>query len=171
MSKWPLKAIYLLFFTATSFCPMVADQAINIPQAHEISAENAITTDPQGEATPDTLKKEELPFSPETWEEEAKKEIPPQTNLTEAFVKMILLLGLTLGLLVAVAWGSKRFLRGKLLQTNRSSRIQIIEQRALSPKSFLYVIEIDNQQLIIGESPAGLHMIKDLSAAGHSTPL
>jgi len=82
------------------------------------------------------------------------------------FVQMMAALGLVLGILIAGSWVAKRFFSQRLLQMNSGSSIKILEQRSLSPKAALYLIEVRGKNLLIGESPAGLHPLGEINLGG-----
>lgn len=80
-------------------------------------------------------------------------EIPPEVVSYEgAFLKMFLTL---IALLVAIffaAWALKRLAHGRFMQMNSSKNIKVIEKRALSPKTMLYVVEADGKRVLLAES-------------------
>ncbi|HXF29728.1 MAG TPA: flagellar biosynthetic protein FliO [Chlamydiales bacterium] len=79
------------------------------------------------------------------------------------FIRMVLMLGITLLIAVLIVWIAKRLMQGRQLGGSKSNRLQIIERRQLSPKAALYLIMIDSHELVIGESATGLHVIKTMS--------
>ena len=69
-----------------------------------------------------------------------------------AFLKMFLTL---IALLVAIffaAWALRKLAHGRLMQFNNSKNIKILEKRALSPKTALYLIEVHGRKTVIAES-------------------
>lgn len=69
-----------------------------------------------------------------------------------AFIKMFLTL---LGLLVAIfftVWILKRFAQGKMGSSGGSRSIKLLEKKALSPKTMLYLVELDGKQVMLAES-------------------
>jgi len=69
-----------------------------------------------------------------------------------AFLKMFLaLLALIVGIFVTV-WLLKKLSQGKWAGGNSNRMIKIIEKRPLSPKTMLYIIDVDGQQSVIAES-------------------
>ena len=69
-----------------------------------------------------------------------------------AFLKMFLTL---IALVVAIfftVWALKRLSRGRFHSMNSNRTIKIIERRALSPKTVLYIIEVAGKQAVIAES-------------------
>jgi flagellar protein FliO/FliZ len=91
---------------------------------------------------------------------------PLQNNdkLFTDLMNMMATLGLVIGLILFVAWFLKRFANSRLEQMNESSQVRIIERRTLSPKSLLYIIEIDDRRIILAESPQGVTRIADYPA-------
>ncbi len=74
------------------------------------------------------------------------------TNSYEnAFVRMLVtLLGLVL-LVFATFWILRRLGKGKFKMGSGNS-INVLERRALSPKSMLYIVQIGNKKVLISES-------------------
>lgn len=69
-----------------------------------------------------------------------------------AFLKMFLaLIGLIIAIFVTV-WLLKKLSQGKWAGGNSNKAIKIIEKRPLSPKTMLYIIDVDGQQSVIAES-------------------
>jgi len=69
-----------------------------------------------------------------------------------AFIKMMGVLVAILVLVFLTIWILKRFSQGRLLNANYFKSIKILERRPLSPKSTLYLIEIEGKQVLISES-------------------
>lgn len=68
-----------------------------------------------------------------------------------AFVRMLVtLIGLLL-LVCATVWILRRLGKGKF-KIGSGRMINVIEKRPLSPKSILYIVEIDNKKVLIAES-------------------
>ena len=57
-------------------------------------------------------------------------------------------------------------MQGRMEQMNVSSTIKILEQRNLSPKSVLYIVEVYNKHILIGESAAGVAPISEFPIEG-----
>lgn len=69
-----------------------------------------------------------------------------------AFKRMLWILAGIIILIVLTVWMGKRLLKTKIEQTNRISSIKIIEKRPLSPKTMLYLVEIDDKKVLLSES-------------------
>ena len=69
-----------------------------------------------------------------------------------AFLKMVLtFIALLVGIFFTV-WLLKRLSRGHFSNMNANRAIKILEKRALSPKTMLYLVEIGEKQTLIAES-------------------
>lgn len=108
------------------------------------------------------LSADETPLKPQIEEIEDSHTVP---QFEIAFKKMLWSL-LALGILVIITiWMIKRLMKVRILQSNRSSRIKILEKRMLSPKSVLYIIEIGKKQVLITESHLEIKKIETLNGA------
>jgi len=87
---------------------------------------------------------------------------PKAYNFWNEFTNMVITLALILGTLIVFAWILKRFLSKRVIQVNATSSIRIIERRALSPKTAIYLLDVLGKGIIIGESPAGLNALGEL---------
>ncbi|MES2345567.1 MAG: flagellar biosynthetic protein FliO [Chlamydiota bacterium] len=102
---------------------------------------------------------------------------PPATDLTTAevqqaapisyegaFVKMALTLGGLLVLIFLTIFVLRRLGRGRLGGNFSSRSIKVLERRALSPKSVLYLVEIGGKQVVIAESQLEVRRITTLDS-------
>lgn len=75
---------------------------------------------------------------------------PP--SYEHALGKMLLtLLGLIL-LIILTVWMMRRLSSGRLARGNTTQAVKILEKRPLSPKSMLYLLEVDGKRILISES-------------------
>jgi flagellar biogenesis protein FliO len=80
-----------------------------------------------------------------------------------AFLKMFLvLIALVVGIFFTV-WLLKKIGQGRWAQGNSNRSIKIIEKRPLSPKTMLYIIDVDGQQSVIAESQLEVKHLMDLA--------
>lgn len=97
-----------------------------------------------------------LPFQPN----EAPTTIPrtsmPERDLFGELWNMLSMLGLVFLVLLLLLWLSKRFLASRRAPVDKENSIHILEQRTLSMKSTLYLIEVDGARWLVGESPTEL---------------
>lgn len=102
-------------------------------------------------------------FASETKEENLFQTIP-DTQYQTTFWKMILILFALIGLMIISVWLFKRISKVKITQANAYKTIKILEKRVLSPKSMLYIIEVDGKKIILSESHLEVKKIKDLDS-------
>ncbi len=105
-----------------------------------------------------------LPFyaeqGPEHYFEDLQKEEPANgIKFYKQFINMLFFLALILGALFLVLLFFKRLLLTQSNKINELSRIKIVEQRSLSSKSTLYLLEMGGQTLLVAESPAGVTLL------------
>lgn len=78
------------------------------------------------------------------------------------FIQMLFALALVLGILVLFSWVAKRFFAQRILQMNMGSSIKVLEQRNLSPKTAIHLVEVNGKGILIGESAEGLRFLGDV---------
>ena len=74
---------------------------------------------------------------------------------------MMATLGLIISLILIVAWFLKRMLNSRQEQANATSLIKVIERRSLSPKTAIYLLEIEGKSVLISESHNGVTHLTD----------
>ena len=84
-------------------------------------------------------------------------------NYEKAFIKMIFILVVILAVVFLVFYLFKRFSGSRMAISNHSKSIKIIEKRAISPKSMLYLVEIGGQMILLAESQLEIRNVSDLS--------
>lgn len=85
-------------------------------------------------------------------------------NFQAKFMNMLFILALLIAFMILASWMLKRMMRARITQVNQASFIKVIETRQLSPKSTLYFIQIENEYLLLGESPTTLSHIASFPA-------
>lgn len=85
------------------------------------------------------------------------------TSYETAFIKMIVVLIGLIALALLAFYLFKKISSSNMVQSNHYKNIKILEKRALSPKSILYLIEVGGKKLLIGESQVELRGISELS--------
>lgn len=68
------------------------------------------------------------------------------------FTNMLVILGLLIAFMILASWALKRMMRTRINQLNTASTIKVLETRNLSPRSTLYLIEVQGQPHLIAES-------------------
>lgn len=91
--------------------------------------------------------------------------LPSSQQMTDsyhyAFIRMLLsLLGL-LVLVIGTFWVLKRISKGKF-RFGSHKAIQILEKRSLSPKTLLYIVEIEGKQILLSESQLEVRSLSTL---------
>jgi flagellar biogenesis protein FliO len=69
-----------------------------------------------------------------------------------AFIKMLATLAGLLLLVLLTIWALRKISQGKIGGFGVQKKIKVLERRPLSPKSILYLVEIDHKQVLISES-------------------
>lgn len=72
------------------------------------------------------------------------------------FMNMLTTLGLIVAAIFLISWFLRRMVNTRIQQTNTISLIKIVERRSLSPKAFLYLVEVHDKQFLIGETVNGM---------------
>lgn len=128
-----LKLLFLLFVSLTGFSQDL---------------------DPSRETTPDFMQELSLNQNPSL--------DLATTSYETAFIRMLFVL---IGLLIITCLGVylfKRYATTRLQQSNHTRNIKILEKRAISPKSMLYLIEIGGKKILLGESQLELRHLSGL---------
>lgn len=99
---------------------------------------------------------EVLPFQTSETPTVVPRTSMPERDLFGELWHMLSMLGLVFLVLLVLLWLSKRFLATRKTPLDNENAIQILEQRTLSMKSTLYLIEIEGARFLVGESPTEL---------------
>lgn len=81
------------------------------------------------------------------------------------FLNMLATLGFIIALIFIIAWFFKRMMNTRMEQINSTSLIQVVEKRALSPKTALYLLEVENKTILIAETPSGVTPLSEFPTA------
>lgn len=79
-------------------------------------------------------------------------ETPQTVSYQGAFIKMMLTLVALIVLIVLSVWMLRKLGEGRIRQANLGRTIKVLEKRALSAKSILYLIEVQGKKVVIAES-------------------
>ena len=74
------------------------------------------------------------------------------TSYEHAFLKMILTLAGLIFLIFFTLWALRRLSSGRIGGFSSQKKIKILEKRPLSPKTAIYLLELDGRQVFIAES-------------------
>lgn len=78
-------------------------------------------------------------------------DVPPG-DYGAALVKMVLSLIALIILLGFSFWFLRRLVQNKVNRGSKIAAIQIIEKKMISPKSMLYLVEVEGQKVLLAES-------------------
>lgn len=106
-----------------------------------------------------------------------QEEIIEPFPLEYSFKRMIFSLVALIALLLISFWFLKRMMQGKLRPTGESKKMRIIEKKPLSAKSMLYLVEVEQEKVLLVESQIQVRPIlrksskfPDWKAAENNTP-
>jgi flagellar biogenesis protein FliO len=85
-----------------------------------------------------------------------------ESRFASEFMHMLIVLGIIIVLLYVSAWMFRRMMTQRMQQMNVTSNIKIVEQRSLSPKSALYIVEVHGKTILISESHNGVKFLSEL---------
>lgn len=85
-------------------------------------------------------------------------------------LKMFASLGLIIALILIVAWFLKRMVNTRIEQSNSKSPIKILDRRNLSPKSILYLLEVEGTGIVIAESATGVTKLTEFPLVSGESP-
>lgn len=91
---------------------------------------------------------------------------PESDKFLVEFVKMAATLGLVIAMILFIAWFLKRMVAAKIERGNADSSITIVDRRALSQKTMLYLIEVAGKGIVVAESPHGVTFLGNYPAFG-----
>lgn len=90
---------------------------------------------------------------------------PPPLHVGDygaAFAKMFLTLLALLLLLFGTYWLIRKMIQQKLQRGKGDEAIQILERKMLSPKTMLYLVSVNKQQVLIAESQLEVKKIESV---------
>ncbi len=143
-----LLGVFLFLWSSMCAAPLMA--ATEAPAAAATSAQPASSK--KSGAASSTSQTSPL-FLPEDLQSAATES--PDRFVSE-FLYMLSMLGLILLILLAVTWFLKKVLNTRLQQVNSSSAIKVIERRSLSPKSAIFLLEVEGRGVALAESTNGV---------------
>lgn len=93
---------------------------------------------------------------------ETASQIPPG-DLGAAFVKMFLSLIVLVILLGVSYWFIRRLVQNRLQKGVGNAAIQILEKRMISPKTMLYLVEVEGKRILLAESHLEIKRLAEVS--------
>lgn len=95
-------------------------------------------------------------------EEIEKNNQQQDTHFMREFFNMLFILGAMVAVLMLLTWFMKRMVSGRLTQLNVASPVKILERRALSNKTTIYIIEIAGKVVALAESHNGVTLLTEV---------
>lgn len=92
-------------------------------------------------------------------------------RFTTELLNMVMTLLFFIGVILALSWFLKRILSARQQQVNTQSSIKILEQRNLSSKTFIYLLDVRGHTLVVAESPTSLSLLASLPTESPSQSL
>ena len=93
----------------------------------------------------------------------------PPTDYGAALIKMFLSLIAVVVLLAVTFWFLRRLIRSRLRRGVGTESIQILEKKMISPKSMLYLLEVDGQKILLAESHLEIRRLQTWPVAQESS--
>jgi flagellar biogenesis protein FliO len=89
----------------------------------------------------------------------------PEINYGTALIRMLFALGICIGLLILTVWLLRRMMSARIQRGTKDQAIQLLEKRMISPKSTLYLIEIEGKRVLLAESQLEIRPIHELESS------
>lgn len=148
----------LTLYIGTTLPSLSADPAP--PQNTTIEAPQADKTIPHATPAPDE------PYFSLPIEEPSKQ----NDKFLVEFLNMLATLGFVIALILVIAWFLKRFVNTRLESMNANSAIRVVEKRGLSPKTILYLLEVEGKTILVAESQNGLTALTEYNTPSKAEP-
>lgn len=152
----PVIFTFLFLLGLSSSIKLNAENNIELVSVLESQNVNTNETFSPTESPKPKTPLEPFPFP---FEEEKTAAVVEDSHFFAQFMKMIFLLGLLISIMFLASWSLKRMLNTRVQQLNVSSAIKVIESRSLSTKSAMYLIEVNDKTLLIGETAHSLSLL------------
>lgn len=86
----------------------------------------------------------------------------------QEFFHMLLVLGAIIAGMLFIAWLFKRSMSTRMEQMNVSSAVKILEKRNITPRSAIYLIEVHEHRIVVGETQSGMTLLADIPTTGQT---
>lgn len=91
----------------------------------------------------------------------------PTGDLGAAFAKMLITLLALVLLLFISYWFLRKIIQNRLQKGVGNAAIQVIEKRMISPKTMLYLVEVDNKKVLLAESHLEVKRLEGWEGSEH----
>lgn len=92
----------------------------------------------------------------------------PTPDLGASAVKMFVSLIVLVALLYLSYWFLRKMIHQKLQKGNGNGAIQILEKKMVSPKTMLYLVEVENKKVLLAESQLEIKRLESFPAERES---
>lgn len=94
-----------------------------------------------------------------------EKPNPATDHFLADLFNMLATLGLIVALILIAGWFLKRLATTRQQQANETSSIKVLERRSLSPKTAVYILEIEGTGILMAESVNGVTRLAEFPIA------
>lgn len=152
--------IFLTLLSVSLFsCCRLCSEEIPVSVVVAETTLNPAPKEPPKEPPPENL---HTPYFSDEEEPAVKPEEPKNITFGYLFWKMIILLACTIGFLYFAAWLAKKIMHKRIYDTGRAGRIQVIEQRVISPKSAIWIVQVGDSQYVLAEHTHTIRFLKEI---------
>ncbi|NDD58848.1 MAG: hypothetical protein EBZ47_06315 [Chlamydiae bacterium] len=142
--------------------------SLNAEDAPSSSSSYSSILAPKNESDAGTSPSPASPTPPETALPSESMNIPGTEPMKipsyeGTFVKMILTLAGLIGLVILTVWLLKKLTQGRIGAFGKKN-ISVLERRPLSPKTVLYVIEMEGKRMLVAESQLEIKTLATIEA-------
>jgi len=88
--------------------------------------------------------------------EKGYEDLEENDEFYSELMNVVFILAFILFAMIVAAYYMRKFMQGRVEQINETSNIKVLEQRNLSAKTVLYVVEAHGKKVLVGESVAGV---------------
>lgn len=83
-------------------------------------------------------------------------ESPEDTKFIQEFLYMLFVLGVMVAALLGGTWAIKKMMQSKIEKQAEASSIRLMDQRPLTPRTTIYVLNVRGREITISESNNGV---------------
>lgn len=160
--KKKLFLFVLMLFTCSVFAEESPEHAISNESASAlVKIEKELVTASKKESQ-ETDKSENKGVLDDEDQDDLKSSESTTVSYEKAFIKMIFVLVLILAIVIVVFVLFKKFSASRMSVANHAKSIKILEKRAISPKSMLYLVEVGGKKLLLAESQLEIRNVSHL---------
>ena len=96
------------------------------------------------------------------------EDVQEEGEFYSTLMNLVFALGFIIFAMIIAAYYLKKYMQGRVEKINVTSTIKVLEQRNLSAKSVLYIVEAHGIKVLVGESVSGVVGLAELPNTGKS---